>query len=204
MNALRANSERRETPMHEAQPSYRVRAARTAYVAAVLFAVSLARFFFIPRLGLPADSPLVAQLNAGLLPVAAHLLLFPVVAALPAPPWARAAGYGWLVIDIATDIMALNGVADTLYLPMRYGGHVSAALWIAAASWQAMGAMRIVGVLLALDLGVYSFIPNGPTVILFPSGLLLPLWFALGGHSMARDGERRPVRGEAGEGPAVS
>src|SRR5437660_8314006 len=111
--------------MNGTAPSRLPGMATVAYVAAVLFAVSLARFFFIPRLGLPADSPIVAQLNGGLLPVAAHLLLFPVVAALPAPPWARAAGYGWLVIDIATDIMALNGVASTIYLPMKYGGHVS-------------------------------------------------------------------------------
>jgi hypothetical protein len=32
-------------------------ASRAAYGAATLFAVSLVRFFFIPRLGLPADSP---------------------------------------------------------------------------------------------------------------------------------------------------
>src|SRR5690349_1069647 len=89
-------------------------ASRAAYGAAVLFVVSLARFFFIPRLGLAADSLIVAELNGGLLPVAAHLILFPVVAALPASPWARAAGYGWLVIDITTDIMALQKVVDTV------------------------------------------------------------------------------------------
>jgi hypothetical protein len=79
-------------------------AVNAAYGAAVLFTVSLARFFFIPGLGLPPNSLIVAELNGGLLPVAAHLLLFPVVAALPAPPWARAVGYGWLTINI----MALN------------------------------------------------------------------------------------------------
>jgi hypothetical protein len=34
--------------------------------------------------------------------LASRLLLFPIVAMLPAPRWARAAGYGWLVADIAT------------------------------------------------------------------------------------------------------
>jgi hypothetical protein len=160
-------------------------ASRAAYGAAVLFAISLARFLFIPRLGLPVNSPLVAQLNGGLLPVAAHLILFPVVAALPAPPWARAAGYGWLVIDITTDIMALQGVADMIYLPMRYGGHIAAALWIATASWQAKGATRIVGLLLALVLGGYSLIPQGPIGMLIASGPLLPLWFALVGRLLA-------------------
>ena len=161
---------------------------RAAYAAAILFAISLARFFFIPRLGLPANSPLVAELNGGLLPVAAHLLLFPVVAALPAPPWARAAGYGWLVVDIATDIMALNGVADMTYLSMRYGGHIAAALWITFASWQARGATRWVGLLLAFDLGAFSFIPHGSFLLLLPSGPLLPIWFALAGHWLAQQG----------------
>jgi hypothetical protein len=156
-----------------------------AYISTMLFAVSLLRFYFVPRLGLPADSPIVLELNGGLLPVAAHLLLFPVVAALPAPPWARAAGFGWLVIDITTDIMSLNGVASSIYLPMRYGGHVSAALWIASASWQARGAVRIVGLILALNLGIYSFIPNGPVLILVPTGFLLPLWFLLVGLLLA-------------------
>lgn len=173
-------------------------AAYAAYGAAILFVVSLARFFFIPRLGLLANSPIVAELNGGLLPVAAHLLLFPVVAALPAPRWARAAGYGWLAIDIATDIMALNGVSDTIYLPMRYGGHISAALWIGTASWQAKGAMRIVGLLLAFNLGAYSFIPHGPLFLLFPTGPLLPIWFALAGRLIARTGKHQPWRTEIG------
>ncbi len=44
------------------------------------------------------------------------------------------------------------------YLSLRYGGHISAALWIASASWQAIGTARIVGWLLAFDLAIYSFI----------------------------------------------
>ena len=52
--------------------------------------------------------------------------------------------------------MQLNGVPSTTYLAMRYGGHISAALWIASASWQIKGAIRITGLLLALDLTVYS------------------------------------------------
>ncbi len=179
--------------MDESKQSQRFGAAYAAYAAAIVFVVSLARFFFIPLLQLPANSPVVAELNGGLLPVVAHLLLFPVVAALPAPQWARAAGYGWLVIDIATDIMALDGIPDATYLPMRYGGHISAALWIALASWQATGPVRVFGLLLALDLGGYSFIPNGPFWVLLPSGLLLIIWFALVGrlltHLAARQTE---------------
>jgi hypothetical protein len=163
--------------------------SKVAYVAAVLFVVSLARFFVIPLLRLPADSPIVAELNGGLLPVAAHMLLFPIVAALPTPGWAKAAGYSWLVIDMTTDIMALNGVPTTIYLAMRYGGHVSAALWIATASWQAKGAVRIVGLLLALILGGYSFIaplPGVPMYVLYPTLVLIPFWLVLVGRLFVR------------------
>jgi hypothetical protein len=38
---------------------------------------------------------------------------------------------GWLVIDIATDIMRLNGIDKSIYLALRYGGQISVALWIA-------------------------------------------------------------------------
>ena len=72
---------------------------------------------------------------------------------------------------------------------MRYGGHVSAALWIAAASWQAKGVTRLVGVLLALVLGGYSLLLHGPIGILIASGPLLPLWFALVGRLLARSVE---------------
>jgi hypothetical protein len=115
--------------------------------------------------------------------------LFPVVAAAPAPPWARAAGYGWLVVDIATDVMALQGVPDALYLPLRYGGHVSAALWIAAASWRLGGAARGVGLLLALTLGGYSFVPHAPVGWLGPAGVLLPVWLVLVGRALGRPGD---------------
>jgi hypothetical protein len=174
---------------HTGQPAG---TAYATYGAAVLFAVSLARFFFIPRLGLPADSLLLAELNAGLLPIAAHLLLFPLVAALPASSWARAAGYGWLVIDMVSDIMALNGVPDATYLPLRYGGHVAAALWIATASWQAKGALRVVGLLLAVNLGGFSLIPHASYLLLLPTGPLLPLWFALAGRRLAQSRAARP------------
>jgi hypothetical protein len=68
-------------------------AVGAAYVAAALFVVAFARFFVLPPEG--RGNVLVALLG-----VAPHLLLFPVVAMLPAPRSARAAGYGWLVVDM--------------------------------------------------------------------------------------------------------
>ena len=171
--------------MHEMTRS---RLALLAYGVAALFAVRLPSFYFLPQ----SSGSLLVRESSALLGIAPHLLLFAVVAALPAPVWAKSAGYGWLAIDMTTDIMALNGVADATFLPMRYGGHIAAALWIATASWQAKGATRGVGLLLALDLGVYSFIaPFVSFVALLPSIVLLPTWFALVAREICRGAEER-------------
>jgi hypothetical protein len=120
------------------------RLATLAYLVAALFVVRWVGSFL-----LPANPPLALRdgtLGGALLGVAPHLLLFPIVAALAAPSWGRAAGWGWLVIDMTSAILALNGVPQAIYLPLRYGGHVSAALWIAAAHRRAQpGASRPAG-----------------------------------------------------------
>jgi hypothetical protein len=88
--------------------------------------------------------------------------------------------------------MALNCVPTTTFIAMRYGGHVSAALWIACASWRAKGAPRIIGLLLVLNLGGYSFIaPFVPLFALFPLVILLPAWLVLVGRLLARGGVER-------------
>ncbi|MFL5624734.1 MAG: hypothetical protein ACJ788_03970 [Ktedonobacteraceae bacterium] len=172
-----------------------------AYGAAVLFAIHLVTYL-IPSIRdvTTTSSPIAAELLV-LLGVAEHLLLFPVIAALPAPQWAKSAGYGWLVIDMATEIMQLNGVAKLIYLSLRYGGHISAAIWIASASWRARGALRIIGWLTALDLFIYSFIAFIPFsfVILLPSLILLPAWIALVGRLLARTGVYQPGQTEVVE-----
>ncbi|GAC1378490.1 MAG: hypothetical protein NVSMB33_02820 [Ktedonobacteraceae bacterium] len=189
--------------MNETQPSRLTVTA--AYGAAVLFAIHLATYL-VPSIRdvTPTSSLIVAELLA-LLAVAEHLLLFPVVAALPGPRWARAAGYGWLIIDMATDIMQLNGVVKLTYLSLRYGGHISAALWIASTSWRAKGALRIVGWLTALDLAIYSFIAFFPLtfVVLLPSLVLLPIWFVLVGRLLARESEHQSAQTEVGEKQAM-
>jgi hypothetical protein len=177
----------RKLLMDEMSLSQQKKVAYVAYVAAILFAIHLVTYL-IPaiRNATTASSPVVAELLA-LIGVAEHLLLFPVVAALPAPRWAKAAGYGWLVIDMASDIMQLNGVAQLSYLGLRYGGHISAAIWIAASAWQGRGALRVIGLILAIDLIIYSFIAFLPLtfIVLLPSLVLLPLWFVLVGRFLA-------------------
>lgn len=165
------------------------RAATMAYIAAGLFIVRFI-FFFLPYLSFVPHS--IASLeqdgtiSGALLGNAEHLVLFPVVAALPAPRWAKGAGYGWLVVDMATDIMALQGVPPLIYLGLRYGGHIASALWAAAASWQGRGALRVIGLLYALDIALYSYIPHGSFVLLIPSAFLLPAWLILVGRFLKR------------------
>src|SRR2546430_4889450 len=142
--------------MTRIEPSQRT--AIAAYGAALLFAIHLVTYFIPSLRDVTTSSSVIGAEALALLAVAEHLILFPVIAALPAPPWARAVGYGWLVLDIATDIMQLNGAVKLTYLSLRYGANVAAALWIASASWQAKGAIRLVRCFVALDLVIYSFI----------------------------------------------
>lgn len=177
-------------------------AAGAAWAAALVWLVRLPSFFVLGQ----GSTSLLSREASALLGVAPHLLLFPVVAALPAPRWVRHAAYGWLVLDIATDVMALNGVPQSTYLALRYGGHVAAALWFAAAAWRAEGGTRVVGLLLALNLGGYSFAaPLDPThfVGLLPMMVLLPLWLALVGRRLARTMAPRHDLVAVASGPAA-
>ncbi|GER89097.1 hypothetical protein KDW_32590 [Dictyobacter vulcani] len=167
----------------------RVTSATTAaYLASVLFAIHLVTYLIpVLRDATGLTAPLIAE-PLTILAVAEHLCIFLIIPALPAPDWARIAGYGWLVVDIASDIMQLNGTPRENYLPLRYGGHISAALWILLVSLNTTGALRIIGILLALDLAIYSFIAFIPLsfLLLLPSLILLPLWLALSGRFLAR------------------
>src|SRR6266566_2165155 len=98
--------------------------APIAYAAAAMFVALFVTY------GIAPTSPLVSLFG-----VAAHLLLFPVVAGLAAPSWAKAAGYGWLVVDIVSNVVSLAGIGDASTSAVRFGGHVVAALWIVSASW---------------------------------------------------------------------
>ncbi len=62
--------------------------------------------------------------------------------------------------------------------------------------------MRIAGLLLALDLAIYSFIAFIPLtfVVLIPSLVLLPLWLVLVGRLITReDQEHQQARADVGE-----
>jgi len=178
---------------HNQMPSNGTRMA--AYGAAVSFALHLVTYF-IPSLrdATLSSSALIAIL-LGVWAIAQHLIVFPIIAALPAPRWAQAAGYGWLVIDMITDLLQLGGASKSLYLVMRLAINLVAALWIFTASWQARGAMRGIGIFVAADFALYSLtalLVPWAFVIALPSLVLLPVWFVLVGNHVSQPAAGAP------------
>lgn len=110
-----------------------------------------------------------------------HLAMLLVVAYLKAPEWARAAGYGWITLDVLTGILAINGLPYDLTWPVRMGGHVLAGMWLVVSSARApRRSIRVVGILTGIDLAGYSFVGNElPLPFVYPSSLLLVAWLVL-------------------------
>ena len=109
-----------------------------------------------------------------------HLLTFILVAKLAAPDWARAAGYGWLVIDVTVGVLTLNNVPFAIYFPIRLGGHIFGGTWITMASLSAPRAMKIVGVITGVWLAGYSFVsPFVPAKALAPDSMLVLVWLGI-------------------------
>ena len=110
-----------------------------ALAAAVLF-VS----FHVPVPALSRGKP------ARLIGVAYHLLLLPAVATLPAPGWARAAGFAWMSVDVVLDGAAFAGLDERIGSSLRQGVHLLAAVWVVTAGVTVGPALGVMGCLLAL------------------------------------------------------
>lgn len=110
-----------------------------------------------------------------------HLSILFLVSRLDAAPWAKAAGYGWVALDVLAGILMINEVAHDTAWAVRLGGHVLAGVWIVSSSlvsktWP----VRAVGVVTGLWLAGYSFVGNVlPESFLRPAGILILVWFAL-------------------------
>ena len=145
-------------------------ASIAAYFGAFLFAVLVILFNTMPQNVIPIV----------IVAVAFHVVLFPVVSILPSTDWARAAGYGWLTLDIAANIMQLNGVDEHITSALRYGAHIPAIIWILTSSLKGNRPIQIVGLLQALVMGSYSFLaPWVPMWYLYPAMILLIIWLIL-------------------------
>lgn len=111
--------------------------------------------------------------------IVTHLALLPFAAALPAPAWGRALGYGWLAADTAISVASLNGAGQRATTQARFGGHVVAATWIVSAAQRAdRGWVRVLGYAAGLTLGGHSLVApvTRRPVLLIASGPLLVAW----------------------------
>jgi hypothetical protein len=106
-----------------------------------------------------------------------HLLMYILVAKLPSPEWARAAGYGWLTLDIMTGVLVLNRVPRAIADPVRLGSHIFGGLWFIMVSLCGSLPIKIVGVLAGALLFGYTFVsPFLSTVWLSPASVLVLAW----------------------------
>jgi hypothetical protein len=110
-----------------------------------------------------------------------HLSILFLVSRLEAAPWAKAAGYGWVALDVLAGILMINDVAYDTAWAVRLGGHVLAGVWIVSSSLvHGAWPVRVVGVITGLWLAAYSFVGDVlPESFLRPAGILILVWFAL-------------------------
>jgi hypothetical protein len=121
--------------------------------------------------------------------VGMHAALVPVVAALPAPRWARRAGYAWVAVDIAANTLTLAGGGEATTTAIRLAGHIGAAAWILMASRRSSRSTRVIGTILAAWLLGYTVLaPVIPDAAFTPAVPLMLAWLVLVARSL------RPAR----------
>lgn len=109
-----------------------------------------------------------------------HLAIFLLVAKLEAPEWAKAAGYGWLILDVMTGVLTLNGVPHEIYDFVRLGGHIFSGIWIAVASLSGSRLLKVVGVVTGVYLSAFTFVsPFLSMKALGPNAILVLIWLAI-------------------------
>src|ERR1700722_312282 len=86
-----------------------------------------------------------------------HLATFFLVAKLPVPDWARAAGYGWLLLDVTAGALNVNRIPHAVGAHVRLGGHIFAGIWIIMASLQGSPAVMLTGLPAGAFLFGYTF-----------------------------------------------
>lgn len=115
-----------------------------------------------------------------------HLLLLPVIAALPIGMVGQGAGLAWVVCDIVAStglIWTARGQAEVgtaLFTPVRMAGHLFAAVWVALVS-ATLGTLELVVALaLALGFAVYTLAAGRlPQKALALPGVLMVAWLLM-------------------------
>ena len=158
-------------------------AMRGAFAGAALFVALIVAFSTMD----PNHPSTLTTLLIGVIGVSSHLVLLPVVAALPAPGWARAGGYAWIAIDTMLNVASINGADAVMIAALRLGGHVPAGLWMVVAAQQTGGAVGALGIPLGVVLAIHAFAsPWIPAWVLFIPFVSIPVWLTIVGRHFAR------------------
>ena len=118
-----------------------------------------------------------------------HLALAPVAAELPAPNWARMAGFVWIFSDAALDVARINGMDEANIWALRMGVHISAAIWITGSSLSLPRRMLIPGCLLGASLGIHAVIaPFVSQLVLAATAFpLMIIWLGMIAFTYSRE-----------------
>ena len=115
-----------------------------------------------------------------------HLLLLPVIAAMPAPLAGQAAGFLWVACDVIAGIGLIWSSrdhaepAEATYTPIRMAGHLFAAIWVALVSLHLNALGVFVGFALAFSFAGYTLAAGRiPEKALAAPGLLMFMWLLL-------------------------
>ena len=164
-------------------------ASTFAYVAAVCF---IATMIIAIGMGLPefeGAPPLSVNLFT-LFGLIFHLAMLPVIAAVPAPTWAKASGFTWVVVDNMLVLLSLYNAGGEIVMPLRMGVHIATATWIFGASMSNTGALRWVGFLVILAMAGVSlmgpFLGSAVVQASGPGALLLIIWIFIAGNLLSK------------------
>ena len=165
-------------------------ASKFAYVAAFFFVAGMAVIF---TMGLPEfeGQPPLSRILFTAFALTFQLAMLPVIAALPAPAWARASGFTWVVMDIMLVMLSYYGKGSDIVEPLRMGVHLATATWIFGVSMGQEGAFRWVGFLIVpASAGVSLIGPflSGDAVLQAsgPGVLLLIAWIIMAGSRLGK------------------
>lgn len=109
-----------------------------------------------------------------------HLAMFMLVYSLKAPEWARAAGYGWLILDTSMGVLALKGIDPIIIEAIRLGGHLFAGIWIVPTALTGSLPSKIAGTIAGAGLFLFTFLsPFLSMEALAPASIMLVIWLGI-------------------------
>lgn len=162
-------------------------ASKFAYIAAAFFVGTMVIAIGVGLPEFDGAPPLSVSLFT-LFGLIFHLAMLPVIAALPAPSWAKTSGFAWVVVDNMLVLLSFYSAGEEIVTPLRMGVHLATATWIFGTSISHEGALRWVGFLVVIAMAGVSLIGPflGDAVVQAsgPGALLLIVWIVMAGNRL--------------------